>query len=176
MKMISARAAARSAPGSQSPDAILRDVLFKLPSGSEMSRDFENIQRIRDGTAQGGKRPEDMSPQELHAVLWQVLTFRDSSEHSVFMEVVVDTYTLQTVVKTIEQTIGGLLCSIDFVLNNLYFFAERIPGLQYLVEKTNEAISGRVIAHPLDTSTHKFLVFVYTTLEVLCNFTNLFDQ
>lgn len=26
----------------------------------------------------GGKRPEDMSPQEIHAVLWQVLSFRDS--------------------------------------------------------------------------------------------------
>jgi hypothetical protein len=49
-----------------------------------MSREMENIDRIRAGPAQGGKRPEDMSPQELHAVLWQVLTFRDSSESARF--------------------------------------------------------------------------------------------
>lgn len=40
-----------------------------------MSRDLESIERMRDG---GGKRPEDMSPQELHAALWKILTFRDS--------------------------------------------------------------------------------------------------
>lgn len=53
-----------------------------------MTRDLENIERIRAGPAAGGKRPEDMSPQELHSVLWQVLTFRDS------------------VMKKIEKTIG----------------------------------------------------------------------
>lgn len=41
---------------------------------------MDGIERIRAGPAQGGKRPEDMSPQELHAVLWQVLSFRDSGE------------------------------------------------------------------------------------------------
>ena len=40
---------------------------------------MDDIERIRAGPAAGGKRPEDMSPQELHAVLWRVLTFRDSS-------------------------------------------------------------------------------------------------
>lgn len=43
-----------------------------------MSRDMENIERIRAGPAQGGKSPDQMSPQELHAVLWEVLTWRDS--------------------------------------------------------------------------------------------------
>lgn len=43
-----------------------------------MTREMEGIERIRAGPSQGGKRPEDMSPQELHAVLWQVLSFRDS--------------------------------------------------------------------------------------------------
>lgn len=37
-----------------------------------MSREMDNVQRIRAGPQQGGKRPEDMNPQELHAVLWQV--------------------------------------------------------------------------------------------------------
>lgn len=43
-----------------------------------MQREMDSINRIRAEPSQGGKRPEDMSPQELHAVLWQVLTFRDS--------------------------------------------------------------------------------------------------
>ena len=47
-----------------------------------MSREMESVERIRDGPSQGGKRPEDMNPQELHAVLWQVLTFRDSGAYS----------------------------------------------------------------------------------------------
>ena len=72
----------RSGPGGSagSPADVLRDLLFKLPggSGSEISRELEGVERIRAGPAQGGKRPEDMSPQELHAVLWQVLSFRDS--------------------------------------------------------------------------------------------------
>lgn len=39
---------------------------------------MEGIERIRAGPSQGGKSPDQMSPQELHAVLWQVLTWRDS--------------------------------------------------------------------------------------------------
>jgi hypothetical protein len=54
-----------------------------------MSRDLEAIERIRAGPAAGGKAPDQMSPQEVHSVLWQVLSFRDS------------------VMKTIEMTIGG---------------------------------------------------------------------
>ena len=73
-----------------SPADALRDILFTLPggTGNEMNRDLQNIERIRAGPAAGGKNPEEMSPQELHSVLWQVLTFRDS------------------VVKKIEKTIG----------------------------------------------------------------------
>lgn len=89
----------RSGPGgsNSSPADVLRDLLFKLPGGAggDMSREMEGIERIRAAPSQGGKRPEDMSPQELHAVLWQVLSFRDS------------------VVKKIEKTIGGLaVCKV----------------------------------------------------------------
>ena len=45
-----------------------------------MAREMDSIQRIRAEPMQGGKPPDQMSPQELHAVLWQVLTFRDSGE------------------------------------------------------------------------------------------------
>jgi hypothetical protein len=73
------------------PADILRDLFFSLPGGEggEMSRDLEAVERIRAGPAQGGKRPEDMSPQELHAALWQVLIFRDSGTG--FVSVVIST-------------------------------------------------------------------------------------
>jgi hypothetical protein len=42
---------------------------------------MEGVERIRASTQPGGggggKRPEDMSPQELHATLWQILKLRD---------------------------------------------------------------------------------------------------
>lgn len=61
----------------------LRDLLFKLPGGggSEMAREMDGIERIRAGPSQGGKPPDQLSPQEMHAVLWQVLSFRDSGRN-----------------------------------------------------------------------------------------------
>ena len=79
------------ARGGNGPADVLRSLLFKLPGGdnSEMERELEGVERIRaEPYQQGGKRPEDMTPQELHSVLWQVLTFRDS------------------VMKKIDKTIG----------------------------------------------------------------------
>jgi hypothetical protein len=75
-----ASARSRSVPGGQSPADTLRGLLFGLPggSGTDITRDMEAIERIRDAPVHGGKPPEQMSPQELHAVLWQVLSFRDS--------------------------------------------------------------------------------------------------
>ena len=63
------------------PADTLRDLLFKLPGGgSETARELDSIERIRAGPTQGGKPPDQLSPQEMHAVLWQVLTFRDSGK------------------------------------------------------------------------------------------------
>lgn len=45
-----------------------------------MARDMDNIERIRAGPEMGGKPPDQLSPQELHSVLWQVLSWRDSGE------------------------------------------------------------------------------------------------
>lgn len=77
--MDSARSRSVSGGGSSSVDG-LRDLLFKLPggTGTEITREMEGVQRIRDAPVHGGKPPEQMSPQELHSVLWQVLSFRDS--------------------------------------------------------------------------------------------------
>jgi hypothetical protein len=88
-----ARSRSRGAPGSSggNPGDTLRDLLFKLPGGAggEMTRDMEGIERIRADPSQagGGKRPEEMSPQELHAVLWQVLSWRDSVVKKISMTI-----------------------------------------------------------------------------------------
>jgi hypothetical protein len=73
-------ARSRSASGGPSPVDSLRDLLFKLPggTGTDISREMEGVERIREAPSHGGKPPEEMSPQELHSVLWQVLSFRDS--------------------------------------------------------------------------------------------------
>ena len=85
----------RSGPGGSTDTiSVVRDLLGSIPFGgdsdsgmskSEMNRGIDDMERIRAGPAAGGKRPEDMSPQELHAVLWQVLTFRDSGRF-IFLE------------------------------------------------------------------------------------------
>ena len=107
------------------PADALRDVLSTLPGAdSEMSRDLENIERIRAGPAAGGKRPEDMSPQELHSVLWQVLTFRDS------------------VVKKISKTIGKMFSRYDHNGGLAHVPIEKIPGLGPLIEKIMDSIAG----------------------------------
>ena len=79
-EMLKARQKSRGGPGGNDDSSLLRDLFFQLPGGggSDMARDMDGIQKLRDGPTQGGKKPEEMSPQELHAVLWQVLSFRDS--------------------------------------------------------------------------------------------------
>ena len=65
-----------------SNNSILRDLFFQMPGvgSSDMAREMDGIERLsRSGQpGQGGKKPEDMTPEELHAVLWQILTFRDN--------------------------------------------------------------------------------------------------
>lgn len=75
-------------PGTGGSGDALRSLFSSIPGGGgEMTREMETVERIRASGAAGqvpgaqpGKRPEDMSPQELHAVLWSVLTWRDSGE------------------------------------------------------------------------------------------------
>lgn len=89
----------RSGPGRDDSTA-LRQLFSTLPAGAggEMASEMDDIERIRAGTdpATGGKKPEEMSPQELHAVLWRVLKFRDS------------------VMKKIEKTIGMSPSDVGF--------------------------------------------------------------
>ena len=71
-----------------------------------MSRDLDNIERIRAGPAAGGKNPDEMSPQELHSVLWQVLTFRDSGMTFKRTSPIFVLINMLVVVKKISKTIG----------------------------------------------------------------------
>ncbi|KAJ2919808.1 hypothetical protein MD484_g554, partial [Candolleomyces efflorescens] len=59
------------------PIDAVTDLLSAFPGGNDMSRELEQVSRASDPAA-GGKRPEEMSPQELHAQLWKVLTVRDA--------------------------------------------------------------------------------------------------
>jgi hypothetical protein len=71
-----------------------------------------------------------MSPQELHAAIWQVLTLRDSSWlfYSSFSSIYADV--VMAVVKKIEKTIGWL-CYTDGICSPLIkypLFYRKDPG------------------------------------------------
>ena len=51
-----------------------------------MARELDSVQKLRAGPSQGGKRPEDMNPQELQSSLWQILSFRDSGMPYFYLE------------------------------------------------------------------------------------------
>jgi hypothetical protein len=68
---------------------------------------MDGVESIRAGQSMGGKRPEDMSPQELHATLWQILKFRDSGRQFFFFRLlaVVTHRISDLVMKKIEKTV-----------------------------------------------------------------------
>lgn len=72
-------------------------MFFAIPGvgGSDLSRQMDGVERLSRAAepGQGGKRPEDMTPEELHAVLWQILTFRDN------------------IMRVIETTVSSLVSS-----------------------------------------------------------------
>lgn len=80
--MDGARSTDRGMGGSSTSDT-LRKLLFDLPgsSGTGLSREMGDIEDIRSRAASGSMN--DLSPQELHATLWKVLTFRDNVRHRV---------------------------------------------------------------------------------------------
>ncbi|KAK0457999.1 heterokaryon incompatibility protein HET-C [Desarmillaria tabescens] len=138
-KLDDARSTSARSGGSYGSSDVLRSMFSSLPGGmgGDMSRDMDNIERIRAGPAQGGKRPEDMSPQELHSVLWQILSFRDS--------------VAKKIEKTIEK-IPGLGALIDKIMDGVSVFVFSTiepfvkPLLQTattgLAEASNEVINS----------------------------------
>lgn len=66
----------------QSTFSLLQDLASAIPSGggSDMKSDLQEMERLRvEGGSMNGKPPEELSPQELHAKLWAILTLRDRS-------------------------------------------------------------------------------------------------
>jgi hypothetical protein len=59
----------------------LRDMLFQIPGGNgqQLSREMDDVQQL----SRGPIDPANMSPQELHAALWRVLSFRDNVAKSI---------------------------------------------------------------------------------------------
>lgn len=65
--------------GQSNSSSLLRQMFLDLPggTGSELTREMDDVNNMRAGQP-GGVDPSTMSPQELHAVLWKILSFRDS--------------------------------------------------------------------------------------------------
>ncbi|KAF9022321.1 Het-C-domain-containing protein [Hymenopellis radicata] len=127
-KMAQARSTSSRSPGG--PSDSLRMLFGALPggAGADMSREMDNVERIRAGPAQGGKRPEDMTPQELHSQLWAVLSFRDS------------------VVKKIEKTIEkipGLGPLIEKLMEaiSVFVFSTLEPLLKPILQTATTGLS-----------------------------------
>jgi len=67
---------------SESTFSLLQDLASAMPSGgeSDMKGDLQEMEKIRaEGGSMNGKPPEQLSPQEMHAKLWAILTIRDRS-------------------------------------------------------------------------------------------------
>ncbi|TXT13760.1 hypothetical protein VHUM_01127 [Vanrija humicola] len=76
---------ARSVEDAQSVSAgRLRTMFFDLPGtdGQQLNKEMEDVQMRVAGVQQGGGA-DQLSPQELYKVLWQILSFRDSVMKSV---------------------------------------------------------------------------------------------
>ncbi|TIB71326.1 hypothetical protein E3Q23_02480 [Wallemia mellicola] len=136
-----ATAKSREGPGGGGNSAIdnLRDLIFqldgytsKLPksrslgggngSGS-LNRDFEDLSHLRSSS----RAPEQMSPQELHATLWKILSFRDR------------------ISKTIEATIDkipGLNALVEKISNSVavFIYSTLEPFMAPLVMQAKETI------------------------------------
>ncbi|KAG2154191.1 Het-C-domain-containing protein [Suillus bovinus] len=121
----------RARSKSNSSNAILRDAFLKLPGGSgdKMGRDMEGIEHMRAGMERGDRRPEDMSPQELHSVLWKVLSFRDSVMKSI---------------SGILEKIPGLNSVIEKIQDSIsvFVFTTLEPFLKPILETATAGLSS----------------------------------
>ncbi|KAG2341613.1 Het-C-domain-containing protein [Suillus weaverae] len=121
----------RARSKSNSSSDMLRDAFLKIPGGSgdKMSRDMEGIERMRAGIEHGDRRPEDMSPQEVHSVLWQVLSFRDS--------------VMKSISGTIEK-IPGLNSVVEKIQDSIsaFVFTTLEPFLKPILENATAGLSS----------------------------------
>jgi hypothetical protein len=89
------KANAKAAGGTRGPGdsgstfSLLSDLLSSIPAGggSDMKGDVAQLEKIRADNASGAAKPADqLSPQEMHAQLWAILSLRDRSEFSYFFQ------------------------------------------------------------------------------------------
>ncbi|KAH9836368.1 heterokaryon incompatibility protein Het-C-domain-containing protein [Rhodofomes roseus] len=120
----------------------LRELLSSLPDGSggELTREMAGVERIRAAGQRSRdmgdvKSPDQMNPQELHATLWQVLSFRD---------------TVMKKVSIIIDKIPGLSSVLDKISDSLsvFVFTTLEPFLKPIMKQATaglSAASGEVI-------------------------------
>lgn len=116
--------ASRSGPGDTTGVGGLISIFKMLPGneGDSLTRDMNDIQNMR--SAPGGMDPQQMSPQELHAQIWKVLTFRDA----VMKRIDVSFIEIEKRAKADQQN-----------------FIDRVPGLSALTEKLGNSIAVFVL-------------------------------
>ncbi|KAF8649338.1 hypothetical protein AX16_005873 [Volvariella volvacea WC 439] len=154
----------RGGPDGGDESNVLRTLLSGLPDCDDLIREMDGIDNIRSSVGMGkarsgtlltrdsgyggyggygggapavppGKKPEDMSPQEISSVLWQVLLFRDS--------------VAKKISKTIEK-IPGLGSLIEKIGENIsiFVFTTIEPFLKPVLKSATESlssVSGEVI-------------------------------
>jgi len=112
------------------PAEDLRSLFSSLPGSDaqDLSRDLDSINHLRAGPAQGGKDPQQMSAKELHATLWQILTFRDS--------------VVKKISKTIEK-IPGLGPLLEKMMDSIsvFIFTTLEPFMKPLLQTATTSLN-----------------------------------
>ncbi|GAA5960765.1 hypothetical protein JCM3765_007326 [Sporobolomyces pararoseus] len=143
----------RSMDGSQS---TLAKLLFDLPggTGSNLSREMQGVEDIRTRAANG--QMDNMSPQELHAVLWKVLTFRDNVVKG--LENTIEKIGLASVVEKITTSVNAFVfTTIEPLLKPILGQATQVLGQgSAAVLNNSEQYAVFDNAHSSDP-THSFL-------------------
>ncbi|EJU02156.1 Het-C-domain-containing protein [Dacryopinax primogenitus] len=149
---------ARSQSGSASQDT-LRSLFSQLPGGegTKLTREMDGVQRMRAEGGVGGKKPEQMSPQELHAALWQVLKFRDGV--MMYIEETLEKIPLlSSLIDKISNTVSVfVLTSIEPLMKPI--LKQATAGLQMgSSELVNSVDQFEVFNNPMASDpTHSFL-------------------
>ncbi|BGP16034.1 hypothetical protein JCM10213v2_004028 [Rhodosporidiobolus nylandii] len=154
--MDGARSTDRGIGGGSSTSDTLRKLLFDLPGtgGSQLSREMGDIEQIRTRAQQGGMN--EMSPQELHRVLWQVLTFRDNVVKGI--ENTIERIGLASVVEKITNSVNAFVFeTIEPMLKPIMGQATQVLG-QGSAAVINNQDQFAVFNNPNDSDpTHSFL-------------------
>jgi len=149
------QAKTRSMDGSSSSSTLAK-LLFDLPggSGSDLSREMNDVENIRTRAASG--QMDNMSPQELHATLWKVLTFRDNVVKG--MENTIEKIGLSSVVEKITNSVNAFVfTTIEPLLKPIMGQATQVLG-QGSAAVLNNSEQYEVFDNPRASDpTHSFL-------------------